>query len=326
MTSFLEINGLNLSVHSDGRVLPILSDVSLTLERSEAVAIVGETGSGKTLTARAVMGVLPKNAVIHSGTITFNGVNVLTKEGAAAAREHIAMIFQNPMSSINPLFRVEDQMNDVLNWSLHGRKETKEEKTSRIRSALEGAQCYGDGKILRMFPFQLSGGMRQRVMIAMALLRKPSLLIADEPTTALDVTTQKEILSLLTKLTKEEKMSLILITHNLGIARESSMKTYVMYAGRVVEAGPTAQIFRKPLHPYTRGLIDSIPSLDKSRSMEGIDGEIAQQDRAAVGCCFASRCSYAIDKCLTRQPELKELAPGQKVACYVAEQGGLRVV
>ncbi len=319
MTSFLEVSGLSLSVRAEGRVLPILSDVSLTLDRSETVAIVGETGSGKTLTARAVMGVLPKNAVVNSGSISFDGADVLTKEGAAAARERIAMIFQNPMSSINPLFRVGDQMNDVLNWSLHG-KETKEGRASRIRSALEGARCYGDGKILRMFPFQLSGGMRQRVMIAMALLRKPSLLIADEPTTALDVTTQKEILSLLSDLTKEEKMSLILITHNLGIARESSMKTYVMYAGRVVETGPTEQIFRKPLHPYTQGLIDSIPSLDRSRSMEGIKGEIAQQDRAAKGCCFASRCPYAIDECWTRQPELKELVSGQSVACYVAEQ------
>lgn len=321
MTSFLEVKGLSLSVRSDGRALPILSDVSLTVDRSETVAIVGETGSGKTLTARALMGVLPKNAAIRSGAISFDGTDMLSRKGAASARQHIAMIFQNPMSSINPLFRVGDQMNDVLSWSLHGKNNTREERASRIRSALEGARCYGDGKILRMFPFQLSGGMRQRVMIAMALLRKPSLLIADEPTTALDVTTQKEILSLLIDLTKEEKMSLILITHNLGIARESSTKTYVMYAGRVVETGPTEQIFRKPLHPYTQGLIDSIPSLDKSRSMEGIKGEIAQQDRAAAGCCFASRCPYVIEKCRTKQPELKELLPGQNVACYVAEQG-----
>jgi peptide/nickel transport system ATP-binding protein len=321
MTTFLEVKGLNLSVRSYGVELPILRDVSITVDRSETVAIVGETGSGKTLTAKAVMGVLPKNALIHSGSISFDGTDMLAMEGAASAREHISMIFQNPMSSINPLFRVEDQMNDVLSWSLHGKKVTREERADRIRSALEDAKCYGDGKILRMYPFQLSGGMRQRVMIAMALLRKPTLLIADEPTTALDVTTQKEILSLLLDLTKEEDMSLILITHNLGIALESSKRIYVMYAGRMVETGPTEEIFKRPLHPYTQGLINSIPSLDRSRSMEGIKGEIAQQDRSAVGCCFMLRCPYAIEKCGTKQPELKELVPGQMVACYVAEQG-----
>ncbi len=316
----LEISGLDLYVKSEGKLVPILRDVSLSVDRSETVAVVGETGSGKTITAKAIMGILPKNAVVKSGTMTFEGTDMLSGDGARLARQRLAMIFQNPMSAINPLFRVGEQMNDVLSWSLGAKGRGGDWKKERIRAALEDAQCYDNGKILDMYPFQLSGGMRQRVMIAMALLRQPELLIADEPTTALDVTTQREILSLLIELTRDEKMSLILITHNLGIARESSRRTYVMYAGRVVEQGITEQIFMRPLHPYTQGLIDSIPSLDRSRSMEGIEGEISQKDRETGGCCFISRCPYAIERCGTAQPQLKELVAGQHVACYVAEE------
>lgn len=320
MTPLLEISDLNLSVRSEGKLLPILRDVALNVETSETVAIVGETGSGKTLTARAVMGILPKNAVITSGAVTLDGTDMLSRAGGPLARKRVAMVFQNPMSSINPLFKVGDQMKDVLGWSLGKKEVDEDERKERIKTALEDARCYEGGRILNMYPFQLSGGMRQRVMIAMALLREPDLMIADEPTTALDVTTQKEILDLLIDLTKKEHMSLILITHNLGIARESSKRTYVMYAGRVVEDGPTEQIFSRPMHPYTQGLINSIPSLDRSRSMEGIKGEISQPDRETMACCFASRCPWVIDVCRTKQPDLRELAPGQFVACYVAEQ------
>ncbi len=232
MTSLLEVRDLSIFIRSEGRRLPILRDVSLSVDASETVAVVGETGSGKTITARAVMGILPKNAEVESGSITFEGTDMLSGKGATEARERLSMIFQNPMSSINPLFRVGEQMNDVLTWSFGEKGRGDAWRRGRVRSALEDAQCYDGGKILDMYPFQLSGGMRQRVMIAMALLRQPVLLIADEPTTALDVTTQREILELLKHLTDAEKMSLILITHNLGIARESSRRTYVMYAER----------------------------------------------------------------------------------------------
>jgi peptide/nickel transport system ATP-binding protein len=320
MTSLLEIEGLSLGILTEGSLLPVLHDVSLDVQRSEVVALVGETGSGKTMTARTVMGLLPKNAVVGSGRVTFDSVNMLDKREAAEATKKIAMIFQNPMSSINPLFKVNKQMEDVLGWA-NGRGAVLEsEKKTRIRKALEDARCFDNGRILDMYPFQLSGGMRQRVMIAMALLRDPELLIADEPTTALDVTTQREILNLLLELSRKAQMSLILITHNLGIAHETSARTYVMYAGRMVENGKTSEIFARPMHPYTEGLIDSIPSLDRSRSMGPIQGEISQSDRESVACCFSSRCPYAIPRCTAEEPKLKELVAGQSVACFVAEE------
>jgi oligopeptide/dipeptide ABC transporter ATP-binding protein len=316
--ALLEVDDLVLRIRSEGKLLPILESVSLTVEKAETVAIVGETGSGKTMTAKTIMGLLPKTAVVQRGKVTFDGVDLL-KNGSSEGRKRIAMIFQNPMSSINPLFRVGEQMQDVLAWSRKGESETKEERGKRIETALESVKLYAGGQILGMYPFQLSGGMRQRVMIAMALLREPELLIADEPTTALDVTTQKEILDLLLDLTRERQMTLILITHSLGIAHETSKRTYVMYAGRVVEYGETTRVFEGPLHPYSQGLISSIPSLDRSRGMEAIPGEISQADRETTACCFSSRCPYVQDRCRTSRPQLKQCGPGQSAACFVVD-------
>lgn len=314
----LEVDDLVLKIRSEGKLVPILESVSLKVGKAETVAIVGETGSGKTMTARTVMGLLPKTALVQRGKVTFDGIDLL-KNGSSEGRKRIAMIFQNPMSSINPLFKVGEQMQDVLKWSLRSRGETKEERDKRIKTALESVKLYAGGQILGMYPFQLSGGMRQRVMIAMALLREPELLIADEPTTALDVTTQKEILDLLLDLTRERQMSLILITHSLGIAHETSKRTYVMYAGRVVEYGDTFRVFESPLHPYSQGLISSIPSLDRSRGMEAISGEISQADRETTACCFSSRCGYVEDRCRASRPQLKEYRPGQSAACFVID-------
>jgi len=314
----LEIDDLVLKVRSEGKLRPILEGVSLSVNKAETVAVVGETGSGKTMTARTVMGLLPKTAIIERGKITFDRIDLL-KDGSSEGRERIAMIFQNPMSSINPLFRVGEQMQDVLKWSLRGESRTKEERDKRIERALESVKLYSGGRILGMYPFQLSGGMRQRVMIAMALLREPELLIADEPTTALDVTTQKEILDLLLDLTRERQMSLILITHSLGIAHETSKRTYVMYAGRVVEYGDTVSVFEGPLHPYSQGLINSIPSLDRSRGMEAIPGEISQADRETEACCFMSRCPYTQERCRTSRPSLKEYGQAHGAACFVVD-------
>jgi peptide/nickel transport system ATP-binding protein len=316
--ALLEIDDLVLGVRSEGKLLPILESVSLNVEKAETVAIVGETGSGKTMTAKTVMGLLPKTAIIERGKVTFDGID-LFKNGSSEGRKRIAMIFQNPMSSINPLFKVGEQMQDVLKWSLRGESETKEGHDRRIEAALESVKLYAGGQILGMYPFQLSGGMRQRVMIAMALLREPELLIADEPTTALDVTTQKEILDLLLDLTRERQMSLMLITHSLGIAHETSKRTYVMYAGRVVEYGDTIQVFEGPLHPYSQGLINSIPSLDRSRGMEAIPGEISQADRETTACCFSSRCPYVQDRCRASRPQLKEYGPAHGTACFVVD-------
>jgi len=316
--ALLEIDDLVLRVRSEGKLLPILESVSLNVEKAETVAIVGETGSGKTMTAKTVMGLLPKTAIIERGKVTFDGIDLL-RNGSSEGRKRIAMIFQNPMSSINPLFRVGEQMQDVLKWSLRGQGETNEERDKRIEASLESVKLYAGGQILGMYPFQLSGGMRQRVMIAMALLREPELLIADEPTTALDVTTQKEILDLLLDLTRERQMSLILITHSLGIAHETSKRTFVMYAGRVVEYGDTFRVFEGPLHPYSQGLINSIPSLDRSRGMEAIPGEISQADRETTACCFSSRCPYVQDRCKASRPQLKEYGPEQGAACFVVD-------
>jgi len=317
--ALLEVDDLVLKVHSEGKLLPILESVSLSVEKAETVAIVGETGSGKTMTAKTVMGLLPKTAVIERGKVTFDGIDLLSN-GSSDGRKRIAMIFQNPMSSINPLFRVGEQMQDVLKWSLKGEGESRMEGDKRIAAALGSVKLYAGGQILGMYPFQLSGGMRQRVMIAMALLREPELLIADEPTTALDVTTQKEILDLLLDLTQKRQMSLILITHSLGIAHETSKRTYVMYAGRVVEYGDTYHVFESPLHPYSKGLISSIPSLDKSRGMDAIPGEISQADRETAACCFSSRCPYVEDRCRISRPQLKDYGPAQGAACFVVDE------
>lgn len=316
--ALLEVDDLVLKVHSEGRLVPILEGVSLNVEKSETVAIVGETGSGKTMTAKTVMGLLPKTAVVERGKVTFDGTDLFGND-SSQGRKRIAMVFQNPMSSINPLFRVGDQMEDVLRWSLRSQGATKEERDERIRTALGSVKLYASGQILGMYPFQLSGGMRQRVMIAMALLRQPDLLIADEPTTALDVTTQKEILDLLLDLTRDRQMSLILITHSLAIAHETSKRAYVMYAGRIVEYGDTFSVFEGPLHPYTQGLVNSIPSLDRSRGMEAIRGEISQADRETTACCFSSRCPYVQDRCRASRPQLREYRPGQSAACFVLD-------
>jgi peptide/nickel transport system ATP-binding protein len=295
--------------------------VNLVVEESQSVAVVGETGSGKTMTARAIVGLLPTNAVVESGSILYRGADLVSDRRSSQLRRKIAMVFQNPMSSINPLFKVGDQLKDVLRWSSNdGAGLTKKESLERCLSALESVKLGNNPRLLDMYPFQLSGGMRQRVMIAMALLREPDLLIADEPTTALDVTTQKEILSLILGLTKSRQMGLLLITHNLGIANEVADTTYVFYAGRVVETGPTKTLFEKPLHPYTQGLIASIPSLDASRPVSGIPGEISQADREASGCCFSSRCRFAKEVCITGQPPLEETELEHRVACLFAKQ------
>lgn len=323
MSMLLEVENLNLSVTANRVKVPILRNISLGVERAQVVAIVGETGSGKTLTARALMGILPKNSSIDSGHAFYEGVDLLsTSNEAEKVRKRIAMVFQNPMSSLNQLFKIRDQMSDVLKWSGIDKSQqlTKEARIDRITSKLEQVKL--GQSVLDMYPFQLSGGMRQRVMIAMSLLHEPELLIADEPTTALDVTTQREILNLLRDLAINNKMSLLLITHNLGIAFETAERTYVFYAGRVVEEGTTTSLFQNPLHPYTRGLIDSIPSLDRSREMEGIRGEISQEDRSSEACCcFNRRCPIAIEICAKEEPQLDELEPRHRVACFVASKG-----
>ncbi|MDG6996099.1 MAG: ABC transporter ATP-binding protein [Nitrososphaerota archaeon] len=321
MKPLLEIRDLSLSVTSNRQKLPILRSMELTIAKSEIVAIVGETGSGKTLTAKTVMGILPKNAIVESGRIIFDDVELVTSADRRGALQKIAMVFQNPMTSMNPLFKVGEQMNDVIKWSLDSKSSlTKDARLEKIASALQQVRLGTNLNILEMYPFQLSGGMRQRVMLAMALLRNPLLLIADEPTTALDVTTQKEILDLLKELVQRNEMSLLLITHNLGIAFETANRTYVLYAGQVVEEGSTASIFASPKHPYTRGLIESIPSLDGSRSMAGISGEISQIDRETNYCCFASRCSYVIDRCRKERPNLEPIGESHSAACFVAKK------
>ena len=320
---FLEVDKLSLSIKTaGGKWVPILKDVSIRVGEAEVVAIVGETGSGKTLTAKAVMGILPANSRIDSGHAIYEGVDLFTRTPESRrARMKIAMVFQNPMSSLNQLFKIKDQMNDVLTWAhvdkTGEKKLSKGARAERIISTLRQVKL--DEKVLEMYPFQLSGGMRQRVMIAMSLLREPHLLIADEPTTALDVTTQREILNLLQELASKNRMSLLFITHNLGIAFETAKRTYVFYAGRVVEEGVTSSLFRSSLHPYTQGLIRSIPSLDRSRAMQGISGEISQEDRSSsASCCFNRRCPFVVEICLNEEPQLKELEPKHRVACFVA--------
>lgn len=321
MMPLLEVKGLSISVIQGGFKSPILRDVSLSIDEAQSVAVVGETGSGKTMTARAIMGLLPNDVHVDAGSIIYRGHDLLRERKPQLIRRKMAMVFQNPMSSINPLFKVGDQLDDIIKWSHYGGDHlTKYERREMIITTLRSVKLGDNPRILDMYPFQLSGGMRQRVMIAMALLREPELLIADEPTTALDVTTQKEILELIVELTKAKRMSLLLITHNLGIANEVADVTYVFYAGRIVESGPTESLFKNPTHPYTRGLIESIPSLDASRPVSGIPGEISRVDRETTGCCFSSRCRFVAEVCRSTQPSLLEVSTSHRVACHFASE------
>ncbi|MFZ4743132.1 MAG: ABC transporter ATP-binding protein [Limnohabitans sp.] len=319
----LKIENLKVHFDTDDGVLHAVDGVNLHIDRGETLGVVGESGCGKSVTAMTIMKLLPMPpGRIAAGQIWFEGQDLVQANEAVMrqlrARE-IAMIFQEPMTSLNPVLSVGEQIAESLR--LH-------EGLSNKQALAKAAEMLGLVNIPRPsqrvndYPHQFSGGMRQRVMIAMALSCKPKLLIADEPTTALDVTIQAQILDLLNQLKSQMGMSIMLITHAMGVVAETAQRVVVMYAGRVVEEASVDDLFGSPSHPYTQGLIRSIPRIDldsvHKQRLQAIPGLVPKLINPPIGCRFAPRCPHANERCAMEMPELRELTSGHKVACHYA--------
>ena len=293
----------------------ILSSVDLTLRSGEVLGVVGESGSGKSMLALSIMGLLPQPIVARGGQILLQGSDLLQLPGAqmrALRGKDIAMIFQEPMTSLNPVMRVGQQIGEVLRWHLGLQGDAA--RTEGI-ALLGRVEMPDPRRQIDAYPHELSGGMRQRVMIAMALAGRPRLLIADEPTTALDVTIQAQILDLVRRLQADTGMSVLLITHDLGVIAEMSDRVAVMYAGRVVESGTALDIFDRPAHPYTRGLLASRPRISAGAQwLSTIEGTVPALGQMGEGCAFAPRCRLAREAC-SRVPPLREVGPAHHAAC-----------
>lgn len=314
----LEVKDLETEFKVKRGTVKAVNGVSFEVDKGEILAVVGESGSGKSVTSLSVMGLIRDPGRVAGGEILFNGENLLkksTKEMQAVRGDKISMIFQEPMTSLNPVYRVKDQiMETILTHTTMNKKEA-------LKRAIEILDLVGipaPEQRVNDYPHQMSGGMRQRVMIAMALACDPELLIADEPTTALDVTIQAQILDLINRLREKLGMAVLLITHDLGVVAETADKVVVMYCGRVVEQATVEQLFTKPLHPYTQGLLDSIPKMDEDRErLYMIKGIVPDPIHLPKGCSFADRCDKCMEKCREHMPKLSVTEDGRKVRCFL---------
>ncbi|KJR40389.1 oligopeptide/dipeptide ABC transporter ATPase [Candidatus Magnetoovum chiemensis] len=302
----------------DNRDLEVVHCLNFDVHKSEIFGIVGESGCGKSITAYSIMGILPGNAYFN-GDILFNDVNFKTLNDEQMRKlrgDRLSMIFQEPMTSLNPVLTIGYQLAEVL---ITHRGLNKYEAQEKAAELLKAVKIPSARQRLRDYPHQLSGGMRQRVMIAMAIACNPSLLIADEPTTALDVTIQKEILNLLLKIRQEQNMSIILITHDLGIISLYTDRVAVMYAGRIMEKADTSELFKNPRHPYTIGLLNSLPK-DKNIPLRPIKGVVPKPENLPEGCKFSDRCDFTIDECKSIEPELSLLNKEHHIRCIRARE------
>lgn len=307
----------------EGEVTAV-NDISFYVKKGEILGLVGESGCGKSVTSLSVMGLLPKkNSRIKSGSIVFDGkeLTTLPRKGYDELRGNsLAMIFQEPMTSLNPVFTIENQLREVIRN--HDRSVSKQECRKRILEVLNKVGIPGAENVMRQYPHQLSGGMRQRIMISMALINHARLLIADEPTTALDVTIQAQILQLLKKLAKEEDMSIILITHDLSVVAEICDRVQVMYCGRFVEAASREEFFHNPKHPYSKGLLRCIPEIGMSdQELYHIPGNVMHPADDQGGCSFAPRCPGALKRCYSEAAPMKEFSDGHYVRCWMYDEG-----
>ena len=318
--ALLEVDKLSVSFETEGGTVTVVDRVSFDVEAGETLGIVGESGCGKSVTALSIMGLLPKPAGrIQAGDVLFKGESLpgMPREHMRDIRgNRIAMIFQEPMTALNPVHRVGRQLAE--SYALHQPDLPAEVVSRRTLGLLEQVGISAPEQRLREYPHQLSGGMRQRVMIAMALASKPDILIADEPTTALDVTIQAQILELLRDLQRETGMAIIFITHDLGVIAELCSRVVVMYAGRVAEQATIERLFAHPVHPYTRGLLASIPRLEDEPKtlLTTIPGVVPSVEELPSGCRFANRCPYVKDLCNRQAPELVASSAGHRVACH----------
>ncbi|MSU26805.1 MAG: ABC transporter ATP-binding protein [Pedosphaera sp.] len=323
----LEVANLRAYFHTRNGIVRAVDGVSFSVEKGETLGIVGESGSGKSVTCYSLMGLIPKPpGRIESGTARFDGADLLAMKEAELNKirgKRIAMIFQDPMTSLNPYLRIEEQLIEPLLIHEHM---PRAEAVKRAIRALEEVGVPDAARRIRSHPHEFSGGMRQRVMIAMALITQPDLLIADEPTTALDVTVQAQILDLIARLQRERGMAVIWISHDLGVVASFCQRVLVMYAGRVVESGRVEDIFARPLHPYNRALQRSIPALQgKGAELYTIPGLPPDVSKPLPACAFADRCEFAQPECRTDEVVLKEIEPGHASACVRVQRGKLKL-
>lgn len=314
----LEVKNLETEFKVKRGTVKAVNGVSFDVDKGEILAVVGESGSGKSVTSLSVMGLIREPGRVSGGEILFKGEDLLKKNAKEMQKirgDRISMIFQEPMTSLNPVYRIKDQIIEAI------QTHTKMDKKQALARAVEMLDLVGipaPEQRVNDYPHQMSGGMRQRVMIAMALACDPELLIADEPTTALDVTIQAQILDLINRLRDKLGMAVLLITHDLGVVAETADKVVVMYCGRVVEQATVQQLFTKPLHPYTQGLLDSIPKMDEDRErLYMIKGIVPDPTCLPKGCSFADRCDKCMEKCKDHMPKLVETEDGRKVRCFL---------
>ena len=322
----LEIADYRLAFDTFDGTVHVLDGIDLRVETGETLGIVGETGCGKSVLARSILQLNPSPpARVVSGAIRFRDQDILQLSEAAIRRLRgaaIAMVFQDPATYLNPLLSISTQMEDAIRGQDAALGRTKRRR--RVARAYAATLLASVGlpepsRLLASYPHQLSGGMRQRVLIAMALLGQPALLVADEPTTALDVTVQAQVLALIAGLVRERGLTLILISHDLGVVAASCARVAVMYAGTVVEEAPTADLIARPLHPYSQGLIGAVPDIDRPEvHPQGIPGTIPSLLHPPTGCRFHPRCARTTERCCAEKPSLRELLPGRRVACHHA--------
>jgi len=322
----LEVNHLKISFHlKNGKQAKVVDDVSFTIRKGETVALVGESGSGKSITSLSIMRLLPiPPGEITAGTIKLNGKNLLdykNKEMSHIRGNEISMIFQEPMTSLDPVFTIGNQMMEGIR---RHQKMSKKEAWEKSLQLLKEVGIANAEKVMPEYPHQLSGGMRQRVMIAIAMSNNPQLLIADEPTTALDVTVQAQILKLMMKMKEEHHSAILFITHDMSVVAQTADRVMVMYAGQIVEEAPVQELFLNPKHPYTTALLKTMPSLETDvKRLPSIPGTVPPAYALPEGCRFAPRCPFAMEQCRVTQPEVIHIQDEHKVRCHLfTEEGG----
>ena len=321
-TDLLLAEDLQIAIRTKGQTLYPVNRLTLRIPSQTVVGLVGESGCGKSMTAMAIMGLLAPSVSISGGRIFFEGEEIsayTSKQMRRITGDRMSMIFQEPMTSLNPVVRVGIQVEEVL--KLHTSL-TKRQRYERVIQMFRQVNIPEPEERYLSYPFQLSGGLRQRIMIAMAMICEPKLLIADEPTTALDVTIEAQILHLMRELKSKFDTSILMITHNLGIVSELCDRVNVMYLGEIVEYADTDDLFRHPLHPYTEGLIHSVPVIKPEKDpLENIPGMVPDLLHVPEGCRFCERCKYASERCYREKPELYEPLPGHQVRCFRFERG-----
>jgi len=315
----------------------VIDNIDFDIKERETVGLVGETGCGKSVTLKTILGVLPMPpGKVTSGRILFRNKDLLSlplKEACKLRGKEISMIPQDPLASLNPVFTVKEQLLDVAMWQgeehvsrlkyykERSNREHVKKAIEKIITILQKVQIASPEKVLEYFPHQLSGGMAQRILIAMALMSSPRLVLADEPTSYLDVTVQKQIVTLLKEMIENNNLSVVYVTHNLGVARKIAQRVYIMYAGQIVEAGETGEIFDSPQHPYATGLLNALPKIT-GEEFRGIDGTIPDYVDPPKGCRFHPRCSFVMDVCKNQKPSMIEVEKNHFVACHLFQGGG----